>query len=127
MLKTHEAFRLVDESKQNELKLEVNWNPKEEKSNECKLIRFTFPNGETSTIKREHLFSILFACGTDDQQRKSIPQRITKSRSYQTVLGIKATKNIKAGEMINVPVNIPLPDIVEDIIGDIKGTANRYA
>ena len=127
MLKTYEKFRLIDENKQNEFYIEVNRNPKDDKSNDCKLITFIHPNGSETTVKREHLISILFAFGTEDQQKKMIPQKISQVRFLKTVLGIKATKDIKKGEMINIPVDLKLPSIEEEVIGDIKSYALKHA
>lgn len=127
MLTTHEKFRMIDENKQNEFFVEVNRNPKDPKSNECKLVIFTHPDGTETTVKREHLISMLFTFGTEDQQRNMIPQRITEQTFYKTVLGIKATKDIAKGEMINVPVQIPLPTREHDVIGSIKSIKNKYS
>lgn len=127
MLREYEKFRMIDENKQNEFFIEVNWNPKDPKSNDCKLVKFTFPNGDTTVIKREHLISMIFTFGTEDQQRNMIPQRITEQTFYKTVLGIKATKDIAKGEMINVPVQIPLPAREHDVIGSIKSIKKQYS
>jgi len=126
MLTTYEKFRLVDEGKNNEFYAEVNWNPKDPKSNDCKLIKFTFPNGETCTVRRDVLVSVLFVMGTEEQQRKMIPQKITEVRYWETVLGIKANKDIKKGENINVPVKLKLPPIEKEIIDSIKGAYQRH-
>ena len=58
--------------------------------------------------------------GTEEQQRKMIPQKISEARYLRTTLGIKATKDIRKGEMINVPVELKLPSIEQEIIGEIK-------
>lgn len=126
MLKTHEKFRLIDENKQNEFFVEVNRNPKDSKSNDCQYIIFVHPNGTETTIKREHLMSMIFAMGTEEQQRQLIPQRITETKFYKTILGIKATKDIAKGEMINVPVQIPLPPVEREVIGSIKQVSKQY-
>lgn len=126
MLKSHEKFRMIDENKQNEFFIEVNRNPKDKTSNDCQLIIFVHPDGTETTIKREHVMSMVFAMGTEEQQRNLIPQRITETRFYKTVLGIKATKDIAKGEMINVPVQIPLPPVQREVVGSIKQVAKKY-
>lgn len=127
MIKSYEKFRLVDEGKRNEFYLEVNWNEKDPKSNECKLIKVTFPNGETCIIRRDILVSVLFAFGTEEQQQKMIPQKISQVRFLKTTLGIKATRDIHKGEMINIPVDLKLPSIEEEVIGSIREFAQKKA
>ncbi len=126
MLKNHEKFRLIDENKQNEFFIEVNRNPKDPKSNDCQLVIFVHPGGTETTVKREHLMSMIFAMGTEDQQRHLIPQKISQVRFLKTTLGIKATKDIQKGEMINIPVELKLPSIEEEVIGSIKQFAEKY-
>lgn len=109
MLRTHEKLRLSDLNKENDLLIEVNWDMKDKKSNDCQLLRFHYPNGAVATIKREDFNAILFLIGTPSQQRDLVPQKVTTIRNIETTLGIKATKNIQKGEMINVPVKIPVP------------------
>lgn len=120
MLKGYEKIRIPDENKEKDFMMEVNWNPYDKMSNECKLVRFTFPGGETSIVKREHLLSALFRIGSADDQRAMVPQKVERIRNYQTVLGITAKKDIQKGEKINVRVSIPIPTQSEEVIRDLK-------
>lgn len=116
MIKGYEKFRVPDINKHKDFIAEVNWNPYDKSSNECKLVRFTFPSGDTSVVKREHLHAILFAIGKEDDQKKLIPETVTRIRNYETVLGITATKDISKGEKINVHVKIPIPLSQDDVL-----------
>lgn len=109
MLKHHEKFRMLDVAKENDFFMEVNWKPNDEKTNECKIVRFTFPDGKEALIKREHLHSVLFAIGKAEDQVNMVPQVHETIRNLETVLGITATKDIHKGEKINVRVKIPIP------------------
>ena len=120
MIKAYEKFRLIDQNKKNEVFLEVNWDPKDEQSNECKLIKMTFPNGDVSLIKKEHLNAMLFALGNREEQMMMIPQKLTKTKWYETVVSVKATKDIQKGEEITFPIKLSLPATEEEIISDIK-------
>jgi hypothetical protein len=98
---------LPDLKKRNHLKAEVNWNPDDPDTNLSQVIKFVCPNGEEVMVKREHLNEILFALGSPEEQRSMIPQTIQTVHHLQTVLGIRATKDIAKGEMINIPVDMP--------------------
>ena len=119
MLKTHEKFRFVDENKDNEFYAEVNWNPKDKDSNECKLIKFTFPDGKISVIRRDVLNSVLFAIGTEEDQRKMIPQKLTEVRWYESVLSVRAKKDIQKGELVTFPIKLSIPPIEQEVISGI--------
>lgn len=129
MIQTHEQLRIADENKEFDLTFEVNWNPKDQKSNNCQLIRVLLPDGKVSVIKREHLNAVLFAIGTEEDQRDLVPQHITTIRNYETVLGITATKNIAKGEKINVSVKIPIPVANQEVVtkfGGSKGIKSQF-
>ena len=119
MIKEYEKFRIVDHKETNHFLAEVNWEDNKEIS-DCKIIKFTFPNGDNSYVKKEDLLAFLFVIGEQSEQSKIIPQKLTHSRWYQTVLGITAHKDIRKGEKIVVPVKISLPDMEEEVIGDTK-------
>ncbi len=121
MIENYEKFRLVDENKVNEFYAEVNWDLKDKDSNQCKLIRFTFPDGKQAVIKRDLLNAFLFAIGRQEDQVKMIPQTFEQVHQYKTVLGIKASKNIAEGEMINFPIDLSIPCslLKQDVIGAI--------
>ena len=120
MIIGHEKFRLQDLSKTKDFFAEVNWNPDDKTTNECQVIKFTHPDGSHSFVKQQHLYAMLFAIGNEIQQREMIPQKITKSRWYETVLSIKATKDIRRGESITFPIKITLPDQSDLIIGNTQ-------
>lgn len=120
MLDTYEKFRIKDESGDNHFFVEVNWDLKDKKINECKLLKITFPDGKIAYVKRELMHEMLFAIGDAESQKKMIPQKVIHTKWLETVLGIKATKDIRKGEMINVPVKISLPSQEEEIIGKLR-------
>ena len=120
MIKGHEKFRVPDENKLNDLDVEVNWNPKDKKSNECKLIRVTGKDGSVSVIRKEHLNAVLFAIGNEAEQRKMIPQVERTSRWYETVVSVKATKDIHKGEEITLPIKLTLPTFDKEVIAEAK-------
>lgn len=125
MISGYEKFRLVDQNKSHEFYAEVNWNEKDPKSNQCQLVKFTFPNGDEAYVKREQLNQILFMIGKEEDQQKMIPQKIIQQRYLRTTLGITAQKDIRKGEKINIPVEIPLPSIEQEIIGEIRKDVGR--
>lgn len=123
MITEHEKFQIFDEMKGrgNNFFMEVNWlGDNDEETNNCKLIKFVFPDGKESLIKKEHLNAILFAIGTKAEQMKMIPQVIRKVKHYETVIGIKAIKDIKKGENIVVPISLSLPSTEEEAIAEVK-------
>lgn len=99
--------------------MEVNWNDKDAKSNESKIVKFIWPDGNTTLVKREHLMGVLFALGTPEQQRKMIPQTMSKVRWYETVLTVKASKDVRKGEDLTFPVKLSLPPIEEEVIQEL--------
>ena len=109
MLDTHEKFRMVDKSGKNDFFFEVNWNPKDVKSNDCQVFRVLFPDGggKEAYIDRKHLIEMLFACGSPEEQQNMIPQTLTTVHYHRTMLGVKVKKDIQKGEMMNFPIEIP--------------------
>ena len=122
MITTHEKFRITSEDKE-DIIFEVNWNVKDDKINDCKLLKMILPDGKEYTFKKEFLNSVLFAIGTADEQRKMIPQVIRKTRWYETVISVKAKKDIIKGEDITFPLKITLPSVEEEAIAEIKKEA----
>ena len=117
MLTEHEKFILGENEK---FFAEINWNPSDEDTNNCKVVKFTFPDGKQSYVKKKNLIEILFAMGSPEEQVKMIPQKLIRTRWYETVVGVKAKRNIGKGEMINFPIKLSLPDREEEIIGNRK-------
>jgi len=110
---------MLDENKETEFFIEVNWDKNDLKINECKLVKFTFPDGKVAMIKKEYLLSVLFMMGTAEEQMEMVPEEHLTVRWYETVLGIKATKDIQKGEMINVPIKLSLPVGYDETIGKL--------
>ena len=116
MIKHHEKF-LFGEEGQHHFYMEVNWRPMDEKTNDCKILKVTFPDGTETFVKREHFHSFLFAISAADQQVKLVPYKQETIRNIETTLGITATKDIKKGDKINVRVKIPIPIAHQETIG----------
>ncbi len=119
MLKAYNKLRVPDENKSQDVLLEVNWNASDKSSNECKLIRITMGD-KTALVKKEHFYSLLFAMGTEEQQRKIVPEVKKTTRWYETVITVKAKKDIKAGEDLTFPLKLTLPTVEEEVIGQMK-------
>ena len=126
MLTEHDKFKLIDKSGKNDFFTEVNWNPEDENTNKCQIFKFTFPDGKTAFVERKHLLEIFFACGKPEDQQKMIPQTLETIHHYKTVLGIKATKDVGKGEMINFPVELSVPcsalrqDVIDSLPKEYK-------
>lgn len=116
MLKEHEKFRLMDKAKNHDFFAEVNWDDQPQ-NQECKIVKFTFPNGDKAFVERKHLNEMLFAIGTPEDQRKLIPTVETSVRWWETVLSVKAKKDIKRGENITFPIKLSIPASAEETIG----------
>ena len=125
MIAHHQKFRIPDTSNKTKgIDVEVNWKD-DPAINRCQVLRFTLPDKQEMFVERKDLYEILFAIGEPAEQQKMVPQKITRTREYKTRLGIKATKDIRKGEDIVVPVEFRLPDLEDEVYGDIKRTAVR--
>lgn len=116
MLIGHEILRVPDLNKENDLQVEVNFNPSDKESNECKIIRLIFPGGKTALVKREHLHAIMFAIGTPKQQRSLTPQSMIKKRRFEGLVTLTASKDIQKGEKIVARCFHDLPDDIQEVI-----------
>ena len=123
MLTTHEKFRMLDKGGNNNFFIEVNWKDDERIKN-CQVFRFIFPDGKTAIIDKKHLLEVLFATGAPEEQQKMIPQTIRRSRWYETVISVKAKKDIVKGENITFPLKITLPTEEEAVIAEIRKEQN---
>ena len=119
MLETFEKFLIPDLGKKNKFFVEVNWNPEDELTNQCKVLKCTFPNGDQIFIEKKHLIELLFSIGSPEEQRKMIPQKILRTRNYETMIGVTAKKDIKKGEKINFPLKITLPTFEQEAIAEL--------
>lgn len=121
MILTHEIIGVPSLNKK-EIKMEVNWNPNDHETNECKVLKFIFPNKEELFIEKRHFFSLLMIIGSEQEQKKAIPVQITRTRHYATNMFVRLNQDMKKGEILKVPVNITLPAVSEEIVADvIKG------
>ena len=122
MLDTYEKFVMIDKAKKNDFFAEVNYDGESNPdSGKCKTIRFTFPDGREAFVERDHITQMIFAIGKPEDQRKLIPQKITRVHHYKSTVGVKATKDIAKGEMINFPVNFSVDcNIAEELIGELS-------
>lgn len=125
MIEGHEKFRMQDEEGGKTFYIEVNWRD-DPKINDCKVLRFTFPDGSNVHILKEHLNAVLFAIGTADEQRKMIPQTIRRSKWYETIVSVKAKRDIAKGEDITFPIKITLPSVEQEAIAEIKQETGLY-
>ena len=125
MLLEHEKFLLVDKNGKYKLFAEINWEPNNQNTNEGKVLKFTCPGGEELYVDRKILNEMLFAIGRPEDQQKLIPQKLTRTRWYETVLSVKATKDIRKGEEIVFPIKLSLPAIEEEVIGEIKKSKTK--
>ena len=115
MITEYEKFRMEDINKNNDWFVEVNWEDKEGIKN-SEMLKITFPDGKIAYTKREHMLSMIFAIGRPEDQRDIIPYKIRKSRWYETIVSVKAKKNIEKGENITFPLKITLPSVEEEVI-----------
>ena len=102
-LSERRKFAMQDVSgRGNEVVFEVNWNSLVKKNGFIKLT----VNGETAVVSREHLWGILFMFGSAEEQgRMAAPfLKRTQVTKYFKMIGVTASKDIKKGEMLNVPL-----------------------
>lgn len=125
MILEHEKAKIPDENGKHDLILEVNWKPDDPDTNECKIIRVTYPDGTQAFIRRDYLHTFLFAISKTDEQRDLIPHKVKTTRKYSTLVGVVAKNNIKKGEKVNFVVDIPLPDIEKEIMAQAKKEINK--
>lgn len=100
--------------------IEVNWKPEDEKTNECKILKITFPDGTEQLMKKEHLIAVLFALGNAAEQREMIPQKITKVRKFNKMLQVTATKDVQKGEKMIFPYSFEMAVDQYETVGNLK-------
>jgi hypothetical protein len=81
------------------MSVDVNWS---KAVTPCKKIRFKFED-KTQIIDHDELYSMLMLFGNEDQQVALIPSKKREMVLIERMLHVKATKDIKAGEIITVP------------------------
>ena len=119
MIRHYEKLRIPDVNRKNSFEVEVNWNPRDKKTNECQYLRFTFPNGDKALVKRENFQAFLFAVGTPEQQRSLLAQSTKHVRWYETTVGVTAKKDIRKGEKIIFPIKITLPAFEQEAVSEL--------
>lgn len=129
MLEEYQKFKILDKNGKNDFYVEVNWRPDDPNINQCKVLKFIFPGkkGEKpreAYVDKKMLLSLLWIIGSRSEQRKMIPQKITVVRHYRTNLYIRVNQDLKAGDILKVPVCISLPAVSEEIIGEIERREN---
>ena len=113
---------MMDKALKNDFFIEINWNAEDEKTNECKIFKITFPDGKEAFIEKKHLLEILFVAGSVEEKRDLIPMKLQPVHEREVKLSLIAKKDIKKGEAINIkPILISIPcDKSEEIIGDLN-------
>lgn len=105
-----------------EVIFEVNWNSYVRKNGFVKLSI----NGEDAVVSREHLWGILFMLGNaEEQERMASPfMKKTLVKKFFKLIGVTTTRDIKKGEVINVPLDFTFnPDDNSIVIG--KGSMHQ--
>jgi len=110
-------FSMADVSgRGGEAVIEVNWNKLVKQKG---FIKLTIGEEEI-VLSREHLYAILFIVGSAAEQEKMISPFLKKTlvTKYTKIIGITATKDVKKGEFLNVPLEFTLnPETRQVIIG----------
>ena len=123
MIKSNEKFRIFNTEEREIFKVEVNWEDKE-LTNKCKVLRIIFPDGKVEYVKKEVLLGLLVSIGKSNEIEQIMPLKTRRMKWYETTLGVKATKDIKKGEMISFPVKLELPATEEELLGLKKRSAS---
>ncbi len=119
MIEEPRQFELPDMSgRGNNIILAVNWS-KDSKVKNCRAIRIKMGKQE-SIIDKEHLNSMLFIFGNEEEQRKLLPQKVLKTKHIKKVVEVTAKKDIKKGEKIVFPISFTMPSEEEAILKSYK-------
>lgn len=110
-------FAMADVSgRGGEAVIEVNWNKLVKNKGYIKISI----DGKEAVLSREHLYAILFIVGSASEQEKMITPFLKKTQvtKYTKMIGITATKDIRKGEFLNVPLEFTLnPETHQVVIG----------
>lgn len=104
-----------------EVIVEVNWNSLVKKKGYIKISL----GGKEAVVDRDQLWSILFMLGSAEEQEKLVEPWMKQTRvtKFFKVIGVTTTRDIRKGEMINVPLEFTLnPETNKVVIG--KGNMN---
>lgn len=127
MIKSYNKITLNDLQSDNDIEVEINWREDDPATNECKVLKFHLANSKFAYIKREEFIALALALGSREEKRNLIPTRETRTRWYETTLGVKAAKDIQKGQMIIFNVKIPLPDEREVVWGKTERLPNEVS
>ena len=117
MITSYETFRIGPPGKG--VEFEVNWS-KDSSVVNCQMIRVKPYKGESFVIKRDELNAILFVMGKPEDQLKMVPYTMKRSKWYETVVSVQATKPIRKGEKITFPIKLALPTVEEEVVAEVK-------
>jgi len=88
------------------IQIDVNWNAD---VMPCKVLRLTFPGGGTGLVKKTDLVTMLMFFADPTEMEALIVKSMKPVHSYETILGITATKEIHTGDKINLPISVHYP------------------
>jgi len=118
MIDEHRNFVIDGEG--GTMEVEVNWNGK---VGQCEKLRLRIGNEEL-IVDKDKLVSLLMLLGTESEQKKLTPMKLTRVRKLERMLtfAFKATKDYKKGEPITVkaPWIDEVPDVEEVFAGNVK-------
>lgn len=85
---------------------EVNWNHRKGIED---FVKLSIDEKEV-LIRKSHLWELLFFMAPDDVQEQLIDLNVVRTpiHSHSTVVNILAKKDIRKGEMINVPMTVSI-------------------
>lgn len=101
---------------------EVNWNKFSKKRGFIKISI----GDKTAVVDRQQLWGVLFMLGSAAEQEKLVSpfMKQTVVSNYYKVIGVTASKDIRKGEMINIPLSFTLnPETNRVVIG--KGNLSK--
>lgn len=101
---------------------EVNWNKFSKKKGFIKISI----NGVEAVVDRQQLWGVLFMLGSAYEQEKLVSpfMRKTVVSNYYKVIGVTTTRDVRKGEMINIPLSFTInPETNRVVIG--KGNLSK--
>jgi len=114
-LSERRKFGIADVSgKGADVSVEVNWNSIAKRKGYVKISI----NGEDCVVSREHLYSILFMLGSAEEQEKMASPFVKQMSvlKFFKVIGVTTVKDIKKGEMVNVPLEFTFNPADQSIV-----------
>ena len=123
MIQEHSKYNFPDLAKQNDLSFEVNYLDQDEVKN-CQIIKWICGD-KHGFIERKYLYEFLWAIGKRTDQQKMIPQKVRKTRYIEKFVGVKTTKDIRKGEMLNFKIKLEVPLSEEEIYGEIQRSKSK--